>query len=1104
LLVKLKFMSKQTKIESKLPRQQLSYDKSKTTLTGSVYFECHDEYAAMYGEKTIVFAQIGKFYESYYDPVRGRGYKKLSELEPLLNVKFIKKNPMTGNSQFGFPVNSLMEKLEILTSNGYTIVIFDQQTSDGEAFDRICSGVYSPGTLLSDKQRLDANYIMSAYICEEAQLKGKPLFSIGVSLIDLSTGSSIIHEFYSDKDDENFGLDELLRMIQTFRPVEGIFYMKPVEYDEQTLKQIDAYLELERIRYKYFCVYHPNSTKPDHLKLWNKNLFKITHQNEYLSKIFELDSSQLTLNGGQSALEIMNLERKPFGTVSYIFALEYLANHNPNLLNNLSLPDIYLHSRHLILGNNATEQLNILDSKGLELYNKKIQSLFDIVDETSTPMGKRFLKENLLNPLSQESKQLIQQRYDLIEELINPNDSDDDKKLNLCQALNTELKKIQDVERLHRKMSMGSITFNDFAKLDAYYKNINKIISLTKKTKFANLLGPQIVKVFLKYQIDYEAEFQLDLLPDLEDNMKNPFQKGVVPELDDLQNKIDFISESWYAIRDYFNFLIESKAKKSKNKDVIESVNDATGCNFTLSNGNLIILKEALQKKKEHRIELASGEICLKESDLSYTVFKTKTRITLPTYAKETVKLMSYITDLKKLVKKSFVKSMVFKYKELKQMLKAVVKFVTDVDFLTSGAIVAQKYYYCKPQINSFEEGQKPSFIKASQLRHPIIERLCNETEFVPNNVDIGSVDSKNGILLFGHNSSGKSSYMKSIGVALILAQIGYYVPAESFVYEPYAALYARITGNDNIFKGLSSFALEMTELNSILIRTESQGPNTLVIGDEVCRGTEDTSGRSIVAATLVQLSKCDCSYIFSSHLHDIPDIPIVKSLENLRVYHLKVDYDTELDSLVFNRKLTPGSGPKVYGLIVAKYFIKKPKFMELAETIRQNFDGEKISIETTTTSNYNKDLVVRECAICSYQPTTDTDKELESHHINFQMNCNPDGKIKAKMHLHKNKLYNLVVLCRKCHVKVHKKEITVNGYKDTSNGPVLDYVVNADIENDEDLELEQKVEEIVAKRISIKKQTAKIPPKVSAKTKASKSKTRSKTAKPNKKVSKV
>lgn len=403
--------------------------------------------------------------------------------------------------------------------------------------------------------------------------------------------------------------------------------------------------------------------------------------------------------------------------------------------------------------------------------------------------------------------------------------------------------------------------------------------------------------------------------------------------------------------------------------------------------------------------------------------------------------------DSSKIVRKEYISTLTEFYHKHHAIMTDTCNFIAQIDYLVSGACVAKEYAYCKPIIPSLKRGEKKlasSYIKSRSLRNAIVERLCQETEYIPNNVVLGNckVDNMdaNGILLYGLNSCGKSTTMKAIGIAVILAQIGYYVPATSFEFEPYQAIYARITGNDNCFKGLSSFALEMSELSAILTRSASQGTNTLVIGDEVCRGTEDTSGRALVASTLVELSESSTSFIFSSHLHDIPSIPEVANLTNLRIYHLRVEYDSQRDCLVFDRKLTPGSGPSVYGLTVAKFLVKNSRFINRAETIKNRLMTESVAAIPTKSSRYNKDLPVTSCTICSYMPRDENSKELETHHIHFQKDCLHDGKIKEKPYLNKNRLSNLVVLCRPCHMKVHSNEITINGYIDTSIGVLLDY----------------------------------------------------------------
>ena len=141
------------------------------------------------------------------------------------------------------------------------------------------------------------------------------------------------------------------------------------------------------------------------------------------------------------------------------------------------------------------------------------------------------------------------------------------------------------------------------------------------------------------------------------------------------------------------------------------------------------------------------------------------------------------------------------------------------------------------------------------------------------------------GILLYGINSSGKSTLMKSIGLNIIMAQIGYYVSASEFIYFPYNTLMTRISGMDNIFKGMSSFMVEMMELIAILKRNDS---NTLVLGDEICRGTEEKSANIIVTYMLEVLENCNTSFITATHLHQIAEMKSVKNLNESKIYAFK------------------------------------------------------------------------------------------------------------------------------------------------------------------------------------------------------------------------
>lgn len=293
-------------------------------------------------------------------------------------------------------------------------------------------------------------------------------------------------------------------------------------------------------------------------------------------------------------------------------------------------------------------------------------------------------------------------------------------------------------------------------------------------------------------------------------------------------------------------------------------------------------------------------------------------------------------------------------------------------------------------------------------------------------------VDGNKRFLLDNFTVTHNSSCMKAIGLTVIMAQSGLYVPADSFELSPYNSLYTRITGDDNIFRGLSSFSLEMVELNAILKRASQ---NTLVIGDEVCRGTEHISGNSLVAAALIKLSKSNASFIFASHLHEIMEFDEIKELSNVKAFHLSVKYDEKTKALIFDRQMKEGSGEQIYGVTVAQHIIQDKEFIDLAVKFRNKLTNTNDSLVSGKTSRYNTAILVDECKICG------SNENLETHHINFQKDCDltvANGIVKNKKHLTKNSEANLITLCGRCHDLIHSGDLVLDKYIMTSEGKTL------------------------------------------------------------------
>jgi DNA mismatch repair protein MutS len=246
------------------------------------------------------------------------------------------------------------------------------------------------------------------------------------------------------------------------------------------------------------------------------------------------------------------------------------------------------------------------------------------------------------------------------------------------------------------------------------------------------------------------------------------------------------------------------------------------------------------------------------------------------------------------------------------------------------------------------------------------------------------------------------------------------YVPANAFAVRPYRALFTRILGNDDLHRGLSTFVVEMTELRTILRLSDE---NSLVLGDELCSGTETVSAISIFVAGIQSLYKSRCTFLFATHLHEIVQYDEIRALRDAVVLkHMTVTYDKERDILVYDRKLRDGSGPDMYGLEVCKALRLPADFLENAHQVRLAHHATiHRSVLDLTTSQYNaRHLTKTPCSRCGERVAE------EVHHLQPQENANDDGLIVVKggAVFHKNHRANLTNLCAKCHDDVHRKPI--------------------------------------------------------------------------------
>ena len=437
------------------------------------YFGIQSEYQNQYGNKTVVLMEVGSFYELY--AVNERDYDNLREISSLINIRVTRKNTKCGSDvsksnpyMAGVTSIALSKYVKLLVEGGYTVVQVDQVTPPPNPTRDVVK-VHSPGTYEAEEDYSISgeNYLLSLYI-EAFQNDGnksdKQLYVIAGTLFDLTTGQTFTFECQDSKGTNSVeALSEAYRIVYGYGPVETLIYTHnlTVQPEELLLR-----LGLKRDSVHIFG-------EPD--EKWHE----ITYQDEFLQRHFSPP-------GSIQPVDHLGLGNRQYSLLSFIFGLKFAYDHDKEIVQHLSRPKILCTDDDLTVSYHTLETLNVVNRRGTDA--SKYSSLFGILNSCLTAPGRRLLRTRLLNPTANIIE--LESRYDLLSEVG-------------MMDIQQNLKSSYDLQRLHRRMSLGRLSLYEFCNLDQTYQNLTEILTLVNQNNTVKSIiyqGEKNVNKFSEFQ----------------------------------------------------------------------------------------------------------------------------------------------------------------------------------------------------------------------------------------------------------------------------------------------------------------------------------------------------------------------------------------------------------------------------------------------------------------------------------------------------------------------------------------------------------------------------------------------------------------------------
>ena len=592
----------------------------------------------------------------------------------------------------------------------------------------------------------------------------------------------------------------------------------------------------------------------------------------YISKESEesFDGEYELLSGMYNIIDdknekIKNLSDKKLAIYAINALLKYLEDTQKTSLDHINTIKIYNTTRYMALDINARRNLEITEK--MRDKSKK-GTLLWVLDKTSTSMGGRLLRRWLNDPLIDRKE--INDRLDAVEEL---KDS-----IILRGDVVDALKKVYDIERLAGKISYGNANGRDMISLKNSVKQLPEIKKVLSTTG-AGLLKEIYENIDTLNDIYEIIEKSIVDEPPIGVKDGGIIKIGYDPEIDKLK----------LATTEGKKWILELEAKEREQtgiKGLKVGFNKVFGYFIEVTKSNLSMVPDRYVRKQT----LTNCERYITEElkNLENQILGAEERVVTLEY--------NAFCEIRSSIEKQI------------QRIQKTATLVSTLDVLVSFATVAEDMNYVKPEVDN------GGVIDIKEGRHPVIEKMISNSNFVPNDTYLDEEGNRLAIIT-GPNMAGKSTYMRQVALITLMAQVGSFVPASYAKIGVVDKIFTRVGASDDLGMGQSTFMVEMMEVATIL---KEATKNSLVILDEIGRGTSTYDGLSIawaVAEFIADKEKCGAKTLFATHYHELTELE--NKVEGVKNYSIAVKENGE--DIIFLRKIVDGGTDESYGVHVAR-----------------------------------------------------------------------------------------------------------------------------------------------------------------------------------------